>query len=235
MDSEAKVIRTCHDADWHLPAPPLSRPCFPAPSSAADSRQSCLLPHDWGVRPEPSPLRGSPRSHTVPAGPPVAGTGETHPLPKESPPGNTAEPPRRPRHPTSPPPRACACLKSHACRLAAPEEPLLAAGQPPKQGGCGPYATTTHPPKAGVVELPPQGLASRTRIRLPCVSAIGAGSCGPPACHRTPFVVTLPRGRPRGRRWAQEACRRRDGVCVQQRACAHVREKEAGLRAPEAL
>lgn len=54
-------------------------PASPAPSSAADSRQSRLLSNDQEVRPGPSPFPGSPRSHAVPAGPPVAApSGRTH-------------------------------------------------------------------------------------------------------------------------------------------------------------
>lgn len=59
----------------------LHSPCtaYGVPSSAADSRQSRLLPNDWGVRPGPSLLHGSPGSHAVPAGPPVAAlAGRTH-------------------------------------------------------------------------------------------------------------------------------------------------------------
>lgn len=81
-----------------------------------------------------------------------------------------------------------------------------------------------------MVELPPWGLPGRTRIRLPHASPIGTGSPSPPSTPPRPLRQQhAPRDRPQGIRQAQKACWRRDGVCVQERACAHVREKEAGL------
>lgn len=53
------------------------------------------------ARAQPAPwLSSLPRSSRWAS---CGGTSGTHPFPKESPPGNTTEPPRQPRHLTSPP------------------------------------------------------------------------------------------------------------------------------------
>lgn len=200
-------------------------PAFPAPRSAADSQQSHILPNDRGgqARAQPSPgLSLLPRSSRWAS---CGGTGRTHPLPKESPPGNTAELLRRPRHPTSP-----------TLGMCLPERPC----PPPRcsQRGTAGHRITHrarglwsmynhHPPKellAGVVEMPPQGLPSRTRIRLPHASPISAGNLRPPSTPPCPLHWHTPQGRPwpLGLQRAQKAAG--GGPSVRAAACMCARQ-----------
>lgn len=86
-----------------------------------------------------------------------------------------------------------------------------------------------HPPTQGAAGWAERAasLPSSQQDPYPSSSCIRHWCLGvpyPTARHHIPFSSTLPGAGP----W-EMACRRRDGVCVQERACVHVREKEAGL------
>lgn len=207
-------------------------PASPAPSFAADSCQSHLLPNDWGgqVRAQPAPwLSSLPRSSRWAS---CGGTGGTHPLPKESPPGNTAKPPRWPQHLTSP---LGVCL---------PESPCLLPGRSQAgTAGCGIthrarrlWSTYNH-------HLPTQGAAGwggrAASSGISQQDPYPSSSCIPHQRWepRSPWHATasplparslgqvLAPGKPAGAEGMPEEGR----LCMQERACAHVKEKEAGL------
>lgn len=202
-----------------------------APGSAADSRQSRLLSNDREVRPGPSPLPGSPRSHAVPAGPPAAApVGRTHFLKSHL---LGTLPRLRGGHGIRrvPPPGMCL-----------PESLCVPPGHSRRgTAGCGVTHRARglwtmynhHPPTHGAAGCGaassgffPEGPVS---VFLVHSSWAAGASASPPSTSPHPLHRRAPRGRPLGNRQAQKGWWRRAGMCVQERACAHVREKEAGL------